>query len=190
MPDGGTIAIFVGKPDPQNARERRQGVLDELAGKESTDGAQNADGKTYGKYKLLGTYYDYVDLQKAKANAADVLTRLRDEPNVCLIGLWAYNPPAILSAVKDAGKTGKVHIVAFDEMENTLLGIKEGAVYGTVVQQPFEFGYQSVKLMTELAKGDKSSVPANGIKYIPHLVIKKDNVEEFHRQLNERLGRK
>ena len=33
MPDGGHIAIFVGKPDPINAQERRQGVLDELAGK-------------------------------------------------------------------------------------------------------------------------------------------------------------
>src|SRR5947209_16960747 len=32
MPDGGSIAVFVGQPDPINARERRQGVLDELAG--------------------------------------------------------------------------------------------------------------------------------------------------------------
>ena len=33
MPDGGSIAIFVGQPDPINAQQRRQGVLDELAGK-------------------------------------------------------------------------------------------------------------------------------------------------------------
>src|SRR5262249_13088053 len=32
LPDGGTIAIFVGQPDPINAQERRQGVLDELGG--------------------------------------------------------------------------------------------------------------------------------------------------------------
>ncbi len=184
LPDGGTIAIFVGKPDPLNARERRQGVLDELAGKENAEGP-----KQYGKYRLLDTYYDYVDQHKAKTNAADALTLLRDEKNVALIGLWAYNPPAILSAVQDAGKVGKVKIIAFDEMENTLLGIKDGAVYGTVVQQPYEFGYQSVKLMTQLARGDRSGLPPDGIKYIPHLVLKKDNVEEFHRKLKERLGK-
>jgi ribose transport system substrate-binding protein len=184
MPEGGRIAIFVGKPDPLNARERRQGVLDELAGE------KDAKGPKYVKYTLLNTYYDYVDQKKAKDNAADALTQLRNEPDVCLVGLWAYNPPAILSAAKDAGKAGKVRIVAFDENENTLIGIKEGHVYGTIVQQPFEFGYQSVKLMTALAGGDRSGLPSNGIMYVPHLVIKKDNVEEFHQRLNHLLGKK
>src|ERR1700738_1168216 len=69
----------------------------------------------YGKYALFGTKYDQVDQAKAKANADDVLTQLQDEPNVCLIGLWAYNPPAIYSAVKAAKKQGKVKIVGFDE---------------------------------------------------------------------------
>src|SRR5262249_44811342 len=130
-----------------------------------------------------------VDLKVAKDKAATALLQLQNEPHVCLIGLWAYNPPAILSAVKDAGKQGKVHIVGFDEMENTLLGIKEGQVYGTVVQQPYSFGYESVKLMTALAKGDRTGLPKDGIMYVPHLVIKKDNVREFHRKLNETLRR-
>jgi ribose transport system substrate-binding protein len=183
MPQGGTIAIFVGKPDPLNARQRRQGVLDELAGQ------KDSPGPKYGKYTLLGTFYDNVDQRKAKDNAADALTKLKDDPNVCMVGLWAYNPPAILSAVKDAGMQGKVHIVAFDEDELTLVGIKEGAIFGTVVQQPFQFGYQSVKLLAALAKGDRSGLPSNGIKYIPHLIIKKDNVEKFHKELNELLGK-
>jgi ribose transport system substrate-binding protein len=136
----------------------------------------------YGKYALHGTKYDQVDQAKAKANADDMLTQLQDEPNVCLIGLWAYNPPAIYSAVKAAKKEGKVKIVGFDEDENTLLGIKDGAIYGTVVQQPFEFGYQSVKRMTELVKGE-GSLPADGIQHVPYVVVKKDNVEAFHNKL-------
>ena len=183
LPNGGTIAIFVGKPDPLNARERRQGVLDELAGQ------KDASGPDYGEYKLLDTYYDYVDFKKAKDNAADALTKLRDEPNVCLIGLWQYNPPTILSAVEDAGKAGKVHIVAFDEHENTLIGIQKGFIDATVVQQPYKFGYESVKLMTALAKGDRSGLPRDGILYVPHLVVKKDNVEKFHQDLNALLGK-
>lgn len=180
---GGTIAIFVGKPDPLNARQRRQGVLDELAGE------KDAKGPKYGNYTLLDTYYDYVDLKKAKDNAADALTKLRDEPNVCLIGLWQYNPPTMLSAVRDAGKLGKVHIVGFDEHDDTLIGIKEGHVFATVVQQPYKFGYESVKLMTALAQGDSSGVPTNGIMYIPHLVITKKNVDTFHQDLNKLVGK-
>ncbi|MGE3809352.1 MAG: sugar-binding protein [Gemmataceae bacterium] len=183
LPEGGVIAIFVGKPDPLNARQRRQGVLDELAGE------KDAKGPMYGKYELHGTFYDNTDETKAKDNAADVITKLADQPYVCLIGLWQYNPPAILTAVREAKKLGTIKIVGFDEDENTLIGIKEGHIDGTVVQQPFEFGYQSVKLMAQLAKGDKSGLPKDGILYIPHQVITKDNVDEFHKKLNELLGK-
>ena len=61
-----------------------------------------------------------------------------------MVGLWSYNGPAILSAVKEANKVDKVKIIAFDEEDPTLSGIKEGAIYATVVQQPFEFGYKSM----------------------------------------------
>jgi ribose transport system substrate-binding protein len=141
--------------------------------------------KNYGKYTLVGTRYDQTDRNKAKDNAADMLTQLGGEPNVCLIGLWAYNPPAILEAVKAANKQGQVKIVAFDENELTLQGIKEGHIYATAVQQPFEFGYQSVKLMTELVKNPNAALPKDGVMHVPYLVIKKGNVEEFHQKLNE-----
>src|SRR5207244_12670282 len=108
-----------------------------------------------GKDELAGTYYDGARRDKSKENAADVLTKLAGKPNLCLIGLWAYNPPAILSAVTDAGKQGKVHIVGFDEDEATLRGIKEGHIHATVVQQPFLFGYESVKLMTDLRSEER-----------------------------------
>ena len=40
-------------------------------------------------------------------------------------GLWSYNGPAILNAVKDAGKIGQIKIVCFDEEDETLAGVKE-----------------------------------------------------------------
>jgi ribose transport system substrate-binding protein len=185
MPDGGVLAIFVGQPDPLNARQRRQGVLDELAGTKDAP-----EGKTYGKFELVGTYYDDTQRKKAKDNAADVLSKLGDRNDICLVGLWAYNPPAILSAVKDAKREGQVKIVGFDEDDNTLYGIREGSIYATVVQQPFEFGYQSVKLMVDLAKSPAAvKLPPDGIQYVPHKVIKKNNVEEFHANLRKMLGK-
>ncbi len=144
----------------------------------------------YGKFTLYGIKYDNVDQGKAKDNAADMLTQMADEKNIVMVGLWAYNPPAILEAVKAVKKEGQVKIIGFDEDDNTLQGIAEGQVQATVVQQPFEFGYQSVKLMAELAQNSKAPLPkeaVDGVLYVPHRVIKKDNVEDFRKKLKEMM---
>lgn len=190
MPDGGKLALFVGQLDPINARERRQGVLDQLEGLKESKGLRDSpNGVSYGKFQLVGTYTDNTDEKKAKDNAADVLAKLQGEKNLCMVGLWAYNPPAILSAVEDAGRAGQLKIVGFDEMDNTLLGIKKGVIHGTVVQQPFEFGYQAVKTMADLLKDPATPLPADGMQHVPHKVLRKDNVEDFHRNLKQLLGK-
>ena len=104
--------------------------------------------------------------------------------------MWSYNGPAIYNAVKDAKKIGQIKIVAFDEADETLAGIRDGAIYGTVVQQPFEFGYQAIKLMEQVAKGDKSVIPSNKQIIVPTLVVNKDNVADFTKHINELRGRK
>ena len=151
------------------------------------------EAKKYGKYELVGTYYDETNERKAKDNAADVLTKLGDEPNLCMVGLWAYNPPAILSAVKDRGREGKIKIVGFDENPTTLEGIADGSIHGTVVQQPYLFGYEAVKLMARLNRGDRSALPADGLRYVPHRVITREGgkdrvpVATFRKELDEML---
>ena len=106
-----------------------------------------------------------------------------------IAGLWSYNGPAIVNAVREAGKVGQVKIIAFDEEDETLTGVKQGAIYATVVQQPFEFGYQAIKLMRQFLKNDKSAVPPNKQIFIPTVVVKQDNVDEFTNQINQLRGR-
>ena len=172
LPDGGKIMLFVGKLDARNAQERIQGIKEVL--KDS-------------KVQILDVRTDEVDSVRAKSNAADTLVQ---HPDVkALVGLWSYNGPAILNAIKDAKKTGQVKIVAFDEADETLAGIKDGAIYATVVQQPFEFGYQAIKLMAQALKGDKSFIPANKQISIPTMVINKSNVDDFSKRINELRGR-
>ena len=81
---------------------------------------------------------DNLKTARAKSNAADTLVKYPDI--AALVGLWSYNCPAIYNAVKEADKVGKVKIIAFDEEDETLAGVKYGAIYGTIVQRPFEFG--------------------------------------------------
>lgn len=168
LPGGGKIMLFVGKLDARNAQERIQGIREVLSG--ST-------------VEILDVRTDDADDVRAKSNAADTLVRYPDIKG--LVGLWAYNGPAIYNAVKEANKVGQVKIVAFDEAEATLAGIQEGAIHATVVQQPFEFGYQAIKLMAQTLKGDKSLIPAGKQIIVPTLVVNKENVAEFSKKIAE-----
>ena len=172
VPGGGRIMLFVGKLDARNAQERIQGIREVLEGSGIT---------------IIDVRTDDVDDVRAKSNAADTLVRYPDVK--ALVGLWSYNGPAILNAVRDAGKVGQVKIVAFDEADETLAGIRDGAIHATVVQQPYEFGYQAIKRMAQAAKGDTSFIPPNKQIIVPTLVVNRENVEAFTKQINELRGR-
>jgi ribose transport system substrate-binding protein len=172
IPDGGAIMLFVGKLDARNAQDRVQGIKEELAGS---------------NIRIIDVRTDDADDVRAKANAADTLVRYPDVK--ALVGLWSYNGPAILNAVREAGKIGRVRIVAFDEADETLAGIKEGAIHGTVVQQPYEFGYQAIKRMAQAVRGDRSFIPANKQIIVPTLVVKRADVDTFMQRINTLRGR-
>ncbi len=175
LPDGGTIMVFVGKKDQQNAIERYQGLKEAL--KDS-------------KITILDLRTDDGDRARAKANAADTLVKYPDIAG--MVGLWAYNVPAVLNALKDADKLGKVKVVSFDEEDETLAGIKAGTVHGTVVQQPYEFGFQSMKLMARDLDGDTAFLKdANASKqiFVGTENIKADNVDAFWAKLKKLRGK-
>jgi len=172
LPNGGKIMVFVGKSDARNAKERYDGLKEALKGS---------------NIEIIDLRTDDTDRARAKTNAADALVKYPDI--AAMVGLWSYNGPAILNAIKDANKVGQVKIICFDEEDETLAGVKEGSIYATVVQQPFEFGYQSVKVMAQILGGDKSVIPANKQINVPTLIIKKDGVEEFQKKINTLRGR-
>jgi ribose transport system substrate-binding protein len=172
LPAGGKIVLFVGTTDQANAKERIQGVKDALKGTNIT---------------VVDTRTDNFDQAKAKTNVTEILSANPDI--VGMVGLFAYNAPAIVSALKDAGKLGKIKIVAFDEQDETLQAIKDGHVAGTVVQQPYEFGYQSVKMMSALLKGEKPEIPENKQIIVPTKVIKQTDVDTFWAELKKLTGK-
>jgi len=172
LPQGGKIMVFVGVLDAANAQQRYQGLKESLQGS---------------KVQIVDVRTDNTDRVRAKSNAADTLV---NNPDIAgMVGLWAYNGPAILGAVRDAGKIGKVKIVCFDEDDETLAGIKEDAIYATVVQQPFEFGRQSIEMMVKTLDGDRSMIPASKQILVPTVGIKKDGVDAFIKKINQLRGR-
>jgi len=172
LPQGGKVMVFVGTLDAANAQQRYQGLKEAVTGS---------------NIQILGVRTDNTERVRAKANAADTLVNNPDLAG--MVGLWSYNGPAILGAVREANKIDKVKIIAFDEEDETLGGIKDGAIYATVVQQPFEFGYQSMVMLSKILNGDRSGIPAGKQIFVPTLAVKKTDVEEFIRKINTLRGR-
>jgi ribose transport system substrate-binding protein len=192
MPDGGKVMIFIGRMDQDNAKRRRQGVIDGFLGIEPDPKHNSPSGEELvsadKKYTVLGTMTDQFDRAKAKANVEDAVTRYPDING--MVGLFEYNPPLIIEALDRVGKIGKVKIMGFDENPLTLEGIKNGTVVATVVQNPYRYGYESINVLNALHKGDKTAIPASKFLDIPARVIDKSNVDSFSKEINERLGKK
>ncbi len=189
LPDGGEVALFIGRLEQDNAKRRRQGVIDCLLGRDKDASRYDAPGQPQvgPKYTVLATITDQFDRAKGKANVEDMLTK--HEGIDALVGLFAYNPPLILEALKQANRLGEVKVVGFDEDDVTLQGIEEGTVYGTVVQDPYEYGNRSIRILHALSQGDKSVIPEGGFINIEARQIRRDNVAAFRGDLNSKLGK-
>ena len=171
LPEGGKMAVFVGTLSADNAKQRLQGIEDAIKGH---------------KIEIVDKREDNTDRAKARSNVEDIINAHADLDLVA--GLWSYNGPAIAAAVDALGKSGQVKAAVFDEEEGTLNGIEKGTIAVTVVQKPFEFGYQSSKWMHELAtKGEQAikAIPENKVVDTGVEVINKDNVQAFKTKLTE-----
>jgi ribose transport system substrate-binding protein len=171
MPDGGKCIGFVGLPGADNARERIEGMKATIAGS---------------KVELIDVRGDDIDQTRAKRNVEDALAA---NPDItCMVGFYSYNTPRIYEVLKDSGKLGSIKVIGFDEDPITLGGVREGTIEGTVVQQPYEWGYQGMLLMAKYLEGDKSVVPENKLIIVPTKIIDKANVDAFEAELKARIA--
>lgn len=172
LPDGGKCMAFVGLPGADNARERIDGIKETIKGT---------------KIEIVDVRADDIDQARAKRNVEDTLTA---NPEVnCMLGIYSYNIPQIYQALKEAGQLGKITVTGFDDDPITLGGIKEGTVVGTVVQQPYLWGYEGMKDMAKILEGDKSFIPKDGLIIVPTKVVDKSNVDEYAAELKKLQGK-
>jgi ribose transport system substrate-binding protein len=163
------VALFVGKLDVANAKERKQGIEEVLKG----TGVEIAE-----------TFTDQEDRSKCQEYVRNALDKYGDDLK-CLVGLWSYNAPQILQVVKEKNLVGKIQIVAFDEEIPTLDAVEDGTIFSTVVQQPYQFGYQSIEVLSHLATGTKVDIPKDGLMFVPVKVIEKGGVREFRENVQK-----
>jgi len=171
LPEGGKMAVFVGTLAADNAAQRLKGIQDAIEGH---------------KIEIVDRREDNTDRAKARSNVEDIINA---HPDLKLVaGLWSYNGPAIAAAIEALGKKGKVLAAVFDEEAGTLNGIADGSISCTVVQKPFQFGYQASKWAHQLStEGDTAvkAIPANKALDTGVEVINKANVADFQQKLVE-----
>jgi ribose transport system substrate-binding protein len=171
LPDGGKCMGFVGFLGADNAVERIAGFRQAVEGS---------------GIELVDVRGDDVDFARARANVDDVLAAM---PEInCMVGFYSYNPPKIYEALQAAGKLGEITVIAFDEDPITLGAVREGSFAGTVVQDPYQWGYQGMHLMAKYLEGDRSGIPEDGLIIVPTKVIDQSNVDDFEAELKARIG--
>lgn len=171
MPDGGQCMGFVGFLGADNAVERIDGFRQAVEGS---------------GIELVDVRGDDVDFARARSNVDDVLVA---NPEIdCMVGFYSYNPPKIYEALQAAGKLGEITVIAFDEDPITLGAVREGSFAGTVVQDPYQWGYQGMHLMADHLAGEETDIPEDGLIIVPTKVIDQANVDDFEAELKARIG--
>ncbi len=135
--DGGEYVTFVGYKGAQNAIERIGGF------------AEGAGVNFVSK----DTMTDETDKTKAREN---VRNAIRNHPNLSvLVGIWSYNAPAIVDVVKEANRRKDFSIVVFDAEPTAITAMSEGSIDAMVVQNPFQMGFQGIRLLSALVTDNK-----------------------------------
>ena len=163
------MAIFVGKLDVQNAIERRQGVLEMIEGK---------------NFEILPTFTDGGQPAAAKGVVSDVLAKHPDM--AACVGLWGYNAPQAVNALSDFPDQDVV-VVGSDESIESIRYIQQGKLAGSAAQQPFEFGYQSIKMLARLHRDEEIELPESKQIIIDSYAITAENVDEADRAIREKI---
>ena len=172
LPNGGKVWMFVATLDMQNAADRVKGIQDTVKGT---------------KIQILGVKTDETDRTKAKSNVENAMVGTPDV--AALVGIFSYNGPAIANAVTAAHKEHKIKIVCFDEDAATLKGVRDGVIEGTVVQDPFKFGYECVRVLAALARKEDPKIPADGHIDTGVQVVDKTTVDKFEADFKKKLGK-
>ena len=184
LPEGGAVLISVGSLDTVNGRDRRQGVIDTLLGRpfDRARAADPLDAELKGdKYSIAGTVLDGADVARGKTLIAEAL---KAHPEVkCIVGLWSYSAGVALGGIEQAGKTGQIKVIAFDESPETQAGIEAGTVQASILQDQYRIGYEAVRILAATVRGLEQRGPLGPrMTHMPIYVLTRENLEDFREQ--------
>ena len=140
----GEVAIVTGQLGAVNLNERIDGIKKSLA--------------KYPDIKVVATEGTEDDLAKAVSTTESLF---RAHPALKgIFGVSQVGGPAVskVMATKEFGsKKGVVKVFAFDDLPDTVKGVKEGYIQGIMVQRPVTMGKLSVEHLVDQINGKETS---------------------------------
>jgi ribose transport system substrate-binding protein len=139
----GKIAIVTGQLGASNLNERIDGVKEALA--------------AYPGIEVVAVEGTEDDLAKA-VSVTEAL--LRGHPDLAgIFGMSQVGGPAVAKVLAEqefADRKGKVAVFAFDDLPNTIKGVKDGYINGIMVQRPVTMGKLAVEHLVAQVKGEET----------------------------------
>jgi ribose transport system substrate-binding protein len=158
----GKVAIITGFFSVEAHELRRKGFEDAVA--------KEAPGIT-----IVGRVENKDKADTAYSQAQDFMTA---NPDLAAIYVTAGGPFGAAKAVEDAGKAGKVKIICYDFVDETMDFVKKGVITGTIGQDPFAQGHDpAIRLYNYLIGG---VVPPAGRLLTRADFVTKDNISQFY----------
>jgi ribose transport system substrate-binding protein len=157
-------------------------------------GAANLNLRTQGFKEALAKAAPDVKVLEVVDTAGDfsvatnkVEALLQTYPEVtALFAVSAEGAPAAASVLKQQGKAGKILLAGFDDLKDTLEGIKDGAVSFCIVQKTFKMGWLSVEALLEAVDGKTlPKVTDTGV-----LFVTKDNLDTYMNEMKKEFAGK
>ena len=166
MGNKGNVAILQGGLAP-NLNERQEGF-------------RRAAAET--KVKIVA-FEDFESDFAIGVNKAEAL--LETYPNLnAIFGVCAYGAPVAATVLKEQGRAGKIIVGGFDDLAETLTGIRDGSVQYCLVQRAYKMGWLSVENLLDLMNNKKIPLVIDtGL-----IIVTKKNVDSYMAQVKAELG--
>ena len=148
----GSIAVLQGGLDATNLNLRTRGFKRALA--------EAAPGIT-----VVGVVDEEGDFSES-VNKTEALLSEHSDLNA-IFSVSAEGAPAAAAVVKREGKAGKVLVAGFDDLGDTLQGIRDGSIVFCVVQNTYKMGWLSVeRLLDAVANRPVPRVIDTGVVFV------------------------
>ena len=137
----GKVAIVTGQLGASNLNERIDGVKEALA--------------AYPEIEIVATEGTEDDLAKAVSVTEAIL---RGNPDLAgIFGVSQVGGPAVakvLAQQEFADRKGAIAVFAFDDLPDTIQGVKDGYINGIMVQRPVTMGKLAVEQLVSQINGE------------------------------------
>jgi ribose transport system substrate-binding protein len=153
---GGKLAVYL---KSKLARGARIGILSYV--RESSTAIEREQGLRdgiEGYFEVLPTRYNNDNIEIAADDTKAMLDM--NEPPEAIIALNETSARGLLSALSGMDVQDSAIFLTFDSNIEIIEGIESGRISGTVVQKPYNMGYQAVKTAVSLLNGE---IPAKRI---------------------------